>query len=740
MWPYLAIVWCLFVLSLSAPRSWRRIAVDPETVGRPRVVSHVLRDDAVHGVPINGEPTIEEPTIEEPTIVAAERADAAAERASVDAPKVPSQVRLDSTNDRLAMRPISRSRMPIMRLPKVDPQEQNLHTTVVPFDTSMMLWSAPTTLLARLDELALVSETSAHAVKTWAAKTSGTLRRLTANTPTQPDEISSLLNELAKTIEATTPLADGLAQATLHTDLRRAQHALKRRVDVWQIAHQLDQADKAERPSASAHLSRYSAAEPVNMSQLLAHLERYEELGLAADARQIAEHGRSLSWSAQGECQELGRHLERHYRNANLRIALSSELVNRLLPKQKDIEEDVYDNILGAEVEGVSSTSTKLSVRWVADDRHIRFGLEATGLVNSDTTSYAGPATFYSLGSTSFYAHKLFLVSPENGLQSWPAGANADSDSSLMGVDTSFDGVPVIGGLVRRMARSQHRKSLGDALWEVESRVAGTVSQRLDEQAKKQMETLDQKIKDRLIVPLQNLSLEPTPIDMHTTDKRAIARVRLAGSHQLGAHTPRPRAPSDSYLSVQLHQSAINNAVENLELDGQELSLRQLYQTIVARIRGLEDITQVEVPEDMPSSARVKMADEDAIRVRFHDGQAKITLSFDEVRFRRLTVPNVRVHAFYKPQPAGLHAQLVREGAVQLETAQRLKAREEIVLRSMFVKMLSKNRPVELIRGKFADDERIADLQINQFVVDEGWIGLAIGPQRMQAQRSTTTR
>ncbi len=75
-----------------------------------------------------------------------------------------------------------------------------------------------------------------------------------------------------------------------------------------------------------------------------------------------------------------------------------------------------------------------------------------------------------------------------------------------------------------------------------------------------------------------------------------------------------------------------------------------------------------------------------------------------------------------------------------METAHHLKAREEIVLRSMFVKMLSKNRPVELIRGKFADDTRITDLQINQFVVDEGWIGLAIGPQRLQAQRSTTTR
>ncbi len=313
------------------------------------------------------------------------------------------------------------------------------------------------------------------------------------------------------------------------------------------------------------------------------------------------------------------------------------------------------------------------------------------------------------------------------------------SNSNVTGLDTSYDGVPILGGVVRRRAMSEQRKSLGSALSQVESRVTNQVTQRLDREADHRMDELSQKVSQRLLAPLRNLSLDPTAVDMHTTDRRAVVRVRLAGENQLGAHTPRPRAPSDSFLSVQLHQSAINNAAENLQLDGKELRLQELYQTVLARLRGLDDISEVEVPDDIPYSAWIRMADENAIRVRFEDGQVKLTLAIAEVRVRKLKIPNVLVHAFYVPRPEGLHARLVRESAVQLETDKHLKAREQFVLRTMFAKLLSKNRPIELIRGKLIEDPRMDDLQIHQFAIDEGWIGLAAGPPRMQAQRSQTT-
>ena len=48
----------------------------------------------------------------------------------------------------------------------------------------------------------------------------------------------------------------------------------------------------------------------------------------------------------------------------------------------------------------------------------------------------------------------------------------------------------------------------------------------------------------------------------------------------------------------------------------------------------------------------------------------------------------------------------------------------------MFSKILSPNRNWGLIDPKFAADPRAADLEITQFEVDKGWIGIAYAARR----------
>ena len=61
---------------------------------------------------------------------------------------------------------------------------------------------------------------------------------------------------------------------------------------------------------------------------------------------------------------------------------------------------------------------------------------------------------------------------------------------------------------------------------------------------------------------------------------RLIARYRLAGTNHLGAFTPRPQAPSDTMLSVQVHESMLNNTIDKLALSGKRTKLRQLYREL----------------------------------------------------------------------------------------------------------------------------------------------------------------
>lgn len=64
--------------------------------------------------------------------------------------------------------------------------------------------------------------------------------------------------------------------------------------------------------------------------------------------------------------------------------------------------------------------------------------------------------------------------------------------------------------------------------------------------------------------------------------------------------------------------------------------------------------------------------------------------------------------------------------------ASKWRGKPEVVLRGIFSKVLSSaNRPWSLVDAKLAADPRLQDLHINQFVVEDGWIGLAYGPQRI---------
>ena len=51
-------------------------------------------------------------------------------------------------------------------------------------------------------------------------------------------------------------------------------------------------------------------------------------------------------------------------------------------------------------------------------------------------------------------------------------------------------------------------------------------------------------------------------------------------------------------------------------------------------------------------------------------------------------------------------------------------------MRAIFSKVLSKNRDLRLLNESITSDERVQDLAITQFEVDDGWMALAYSPKR----------
>jgi hypothetical protein len=364
-----------------------------------------------------------------------------------------------------------------------------------------------------------------EACRFWVDRVRAQIEQLHQLGPQEVDQAVKVLLQLRRMVGEAESLIPQLPDSAAKADLRRIQYAMVRRLDVW------EQIGIVRRRTASS-----AAAE--GTEGLLAQIERYESDGLTSDARRLAGIRRELLASPEPDEKELARRLNLHYRNANLRIAVSAALVDRMLPEQKPSNEAVNETILGNPVSGNSTTAVKLSVQLIPDQHAWRLNLVASGTVDSHTRTTHGPVTFLNCGAATYEVRKLVVVD-SHGLTVAPAVANADNSSELEGLYTSFDSVPLLRYMVRNYAKSQEQQQQAQADYEAQQKVAAKSMERVDSQTNPRLTEAQEKFNRNWVAPLRKLALDPAALAMETTASRLSLRSRLAGDDQLGAHTGR---------------------------------------------------------------------------------------------------------------------------------------------------------------------------------------------------------
>lgn len=473
------------------------------------------------------------------------------------------------------------------------------------------------------------------------------------------------------------------------------------------------------------------ASPPVDLAQLLDALEELELGDNRQAAQQVASVWQSLRWMKHTDAQQLADHLNTYYRNANVRVAISGELLNMLMPEPPPVQEPVRDEILGARVFGRSQTSSRLRVVLLPDMRRLRLGVEAIGEVDSDTTATKGPATLYTQGTSRFHARKMLSIDRQ-GLRVWRSQAEVDTDSQLTDIATDFDALPFVGMFARAIARQEHDEQYSLAKYEIKGRVAAKAEHRFDHEVNQQLAEAEREFMTKLYEPLERLKLEPSAVDLRTTREQLIARYRVAGQQQLAAYTPRPAASESSVLNVQLHQSTLNNVLEQLQLGGRRTDLATLYQELA---KTFNQTVKQETLDELPEDVTVQFADHDPVRVFCDDGRLLLIIKLAELsQGRERKWKNFTVQGYYVPSYETLDAKLVREGTIEL-IGERLNFRDQIALRGVFTKVLAKDRTFNLVHAKLASDPRLQSLMIEQFAIDDGWIGLSIAHATADSSR-----
>tara|TARA_Y100001933_G_scaffold164230_1_gene162530 strand:+ start:18640 stop:20766 length:2127 start_codon:yes stop_codon:yes gene_type:complete len=469
--------------------------------------------------------------------------------------------------------------------------------------------------------------------------------------------------------------------------------------------------------------SRGIAVFSIDVSELLASLEQYEFSRLSSDATKIARVIDPLLNSKNDAQRELGEVLDLYYRNANIRIVASEDLMNRFMPTSREQASRIDDHVLGIPVWGNSYTRSTLQTRLIPDPHRIRIGLEVWGRVFSDTVASSRKVYLYNEGETGFLVRKLILID-QQGVKAKPSVVNAISQSELIDVESDYDSIPLVGSWVRKAARKKHAEEHDDALSEMELRVASQAKQLFDNEFTPRLRGGIDRFYYDLWKPLDQLGLDPTAIELSTTEQRATGRIRLGHAGQITGFSARPRALSNSMLSMQVHESALNNGLDQLALAGRTFSLHDLYLHLMNKTGR----SAGKVPESMPDNVIIAFAAKDPIRVQCDDGVVTLVVAVRRItKGKRYKWSNLRISADYGIETEGVNAYLTRQNSIRLE-GKKLRTRDQIALRGVFSKLLSRGTQIALLPQKITDNPSLDDLVVNQQRIQDGWIGLAIGP------------
>jgi len=467
------------------------------------------------------------------------------------------------------------------------------------------------------------------------------------------------------------------------------------------------------------------STKPVDYVQLLEDLERQEADAIDLASLKVTDAFQSLRYSDDLASVRVAKAIDVNYRNANLRTAISERLLERLLPKVPESTTPVRTRILGSDVRGTSHTRSDLGLQLTPSADSWNLVLEADGDVSTTSHASQNGVTVHTAGRNHFAARTPIHIRPE-GVVVGDSRVAVRGGNQIRGIDTRVDGWPLLGPLVRSVAESRAVASQPVAQAIANRRISTEVGRKVKVQLRRQADLATGQFDEIVLGPLGRLNLNPRVIDLQTTQQRLIARYRIAGDWQLASHTPRPRALSDSWLSLQIHQSAINNTLEQLLPRGDTKSFQELFDETLT----LFGQPSQSLPEDVPADAAIQFATTRPVTVEMDDDTLWLTF-----RVIELSRPNSRkltkfiVRAAYKPVTDGLQARLIRDGHLRI-SGPGMSMSERLPVRAIFNKVLSEDRPLPLTAEAMQTHPALATLRVTQLEIRDGWLALAIGPEK----------
>ena len=463
---------------------------------------------------------------------------------------------------------------------------------------------------------------------------------------------------------------------------------------------------------------------------LLYSLEEYESASQISEGNHIAaECLRGWFLRTPGHDDFL-KNLEFSYRNANIRLEISSRFLNRLIPQRGPEVMAINDYVVNRPVYGRGVTNTNIRIQMIPDTQRFRLGFAVDGRVESSTISEASMVRVSNNSEANFLGLKEVELT-EQGMLTGPAAARVTNRVQMRDLQTSMDLIPLFGLIANEVARSQAAGQQELARRETEEKIRRQVTTSLDAEVNQRIEEVNVLWREKIQGPLERIGIDFRQLDAQTNEDAATVRWRLAGQDQLGGHTPRPLAVSHNLLNFQIHESAINNFLQQLKLEGKTFTLAQLHDHIALRFPKWRE---KEMDPDVPQDLVIAFPPEDAISVKMADGQIMLQLSIALLQIGDHEWTNFKIHVPYRVETQGFQAEVYRDGVVRL--IGKMKLPQQIAVRGVFSKAFPKDAVTRVMPERILQDPRFSMFTISQCVMQDGWIGISVSETPVGAPRT----
>jgi len=455
---------------------------------------------------------------------------------------------------------------------------------------------------------------------------------------------------------------------------------------------------------------------------LMALVEAYEKDENVEAGNRLVMESRRFELEQGHEIPKTLKSLENIYRNANLRLYVTKEFLNTSLPQPGSEERTIQENMLNRPVYGRGVTNTKLNVQMIQDESQFHLGFLVEGTMHSSTYS-PDVVTVYNQSASHYKAMKEILFSSE-GLKSTPAVAAVQSQIQLQDLHTPLDSIPVLGLVANGVARNQAEAKQKNVRQISEQKIHDEVCQTLDSEVENKLVKANKFLEEKFFTALARFELNLDQVDAKTTEQDATIRMRLAGIVQPGACTARPVPPVNSQINFQIHESVLNNFLQQFHLEGRTFTLEELIQYLRSRLPNSKIGERFVRPTE---KFLLTFADQNAVTVKLEDGEFIVCVAVKELTVGRRSWSDFIVEAPYQVFAGPMAVYVGREGPIHLSGS--IPVGQQIVVRGVFSKVFPKTEMKNILPQKFIQDPRFKNLDLDQLVVQDGWIGISFGPK-----------